>query len=337
MSAEKMDELLSIVGPDLTRQTTNYRASIEPKQRLAVALRYLASGDSLMSLSFSYRLGHSTVVESVHMVYAAIERTMLAQCLPVPTEETWTAVANSFWTRWNFPNCLGALDGKLVNIVAPAHSGSQYFDYKKNFSLSLMALVDAECRFLVIQMGDYGRSSDGGVFATSDLGRGMESGTLHVPASVPLPGAPHLGPAPFVMVGDAAYPLKTYLMRPYAVQNLNHDKRIFNYRLSRARMAVERTFGILSSRWRILLRDINLTPKHVDTLVVAACILHNFLHNPRENQAWLDDFEEQGQHMEPAGNMGPRRGTGPAYATRELYTTYFNSPAGSVAWQERMI
>ncbi|MEQ2305972.1 hypothetical protein AMECASPLE_003358, partial [Ameca splendens] len=38
MSAEKMDELLSFVGPELRRQSTNYRAAIEPKQRLAVGL-----------------------------------------------------------------------------------------------------------------------------------------------------------------------------------------------------------------------------------------------------------------------------------------------------------
>ncbi|KAF3844403.1 hypothetical protein F7725_007566, partial [Dissostichus mawsoni] len=67
MSAEQMDELLSLLGPELTRQLTNYRAAIEPKQRLAVALRYLASGDSLISLAFNYRLGCTTVTNSVHL------------------------------------------------------------------------------------------------------------------------------------------------------------------------------------------------------------------------------------------------------------------------------
>ncbi|KAK7944566.1 hypothetical protein WMY93_000294 [Mugilogobius chulae] len=284
MSAEQMDHILYIIGPEITRQTTNYRAAIEPKQRLAVALRYLASGDSLVSLSFSYRLGETTVSQSVHMVYSAIEKLMMRDYLPPPTRDTWNAVSQAFWERWNFPNCLGAIDGKKVNIQAPANSGSQYFDYKLNFSIVLLALVDADSKFLAIQVGDYGRSSDGGVFANSDLGQGMERETLDVPASAPLPGAPHLGPLPFVMVGDAAFPLKQYLLRPYAVQDLNHDKRIFNYRLSRARMTVECAFGILSGRWRIFLRDINLHPRKVDTLIIAACILHNYLSNRAENQ-----------------------------------------------------
>ncbi|KAK1893587.1 Protein ANTAGONIST OF LIKE HETEROCHROMATIN PROTEIN 1 [Dissostichus eleginoides] len=81
--------LLSLLGPELTRQSTNYRAAIEPKQRLAVALRYLASGDSLISLAFNYRLGCTTVTNSVHLVYAAIDKMMMERFLPRPTEDTW--------------------------------------------------------------------------------------------------------------------------------------------------------------------------------------------------------------------------------------------------------
>lgn len=337
MSAEQMDHLLSIIGPELTKQSTNFRAPIEPKQRLAVALRYLASGDSLISLAFSYRLGHSTVIQSVRMVYAAIEDMMMEEFLPTPTQQSWVEVARNFWERWNFPNCLGAIDGKKINIQAPPHSGSQFFDYKSNFSIVLMALVDADYRFIAIQVGDFGRMSDGGVFASSDLGRGMESRTLHVPPSVPLPGAPELGSLPHVMVGDAAFPLKMYLLRPYPATDLDHDRRIFNYRLSRARMVVECAFGILSARWRLLLRDINLHPDHVDSVVVAACILHNYLLSPSDNLRMLDEAEERGGRLPQARNLGGHRAAAQAYENRRTFTTYFNSPAGSVAWQERMI
>uniref|UniRef100_A0A672FU35 DDE Tnp4 domain-containing protein n=1 Tax=Salarias fasciatus TaxID=181472 RepID=A0A672FU35_SALFA len=336
-SAEQMDHLLSIVGPELTRQTTNYRAPIEPEQRLAVAVRFLASGDSLINLAFCYRLGHSTVAQSVHMVCAAIEKLMMAEFLPTPTQETWTEVARGFWNRWNFPNCLGALDGKKINIQAPANSGSQYFDYKRNFSIVLMALVDADYRFRAIQVGDFGRMSDGGVFVASDLGRGMESGALDVPPNAPLPGAPELGPLPHVMVGDAAFPLKTYLLRPYPGTDLTHDRRIFNYRLSRARMVVECAFGILTARWRVMLRDINLHPNHVDSLVVAACILHNFLLSPRDNVRMLDEAEGAGGCLAQARNLGGHRAVGEVYHNRNTFTTYCNSPAGCVSWQEQMI
>ena len=176
-----------------------------------------------------------------------------------------------------------------------------------------------------------------GVYANSDLGKGMESNTLHVPPKTSLPGAAHIGDVPYVMVGDEAFPLKPYLMRPYPGQNLPHKKKVFNYRLSRARMVVENAFGILASRWRILHRRINLHPKNVDTLVVAACILHNFFLAPTENVRLLDDAEELGRHMAPVRNMGGNRASREAISVRESFAIFFTSPEGSVSWQDRMI
>uniref|UniRef100_A0A8C6L5G9 DDE Tnp4 domain-containing protein n=1 Tax=Nothobranchius furzeri TaxID=105023 RepID=A0A8C6L5G9_NOTFU len=307
MSAEQMDELMSLDGPELRRQSTSFRAAIEPKQRLAVGI--------------SYHLGHTTVRNSVHMVCAAIEKT----------------VAQGIWEKWDFPNCLGALDGKHIHIQAPPRSGSQYFNYKKTFSIVLLALVDADYRFRVIQVGDFGRSSDGAVYAGSALGIGMERRTLHVPPHVPLPGAADATAVPHVMVGDAAFPLKPYLMRPYPGHNLTHRKIIFNYRLSRARIVVENDFGILASRWRIFYRQVNLHPDKVDSVVLAACILHNFLIAPSENQAILDEANQQTTHMAPVRDMGPNRASREACNIREIFCDFFISPEGSVAWQDRMV
>lgn len=59
-----------------------------------------------------------------------------------------------------------------------------------------------------------------GVYAGSALGWGMERNTLNVPEKAPLPTAPQISGIPFVMVGDAAFPMKTYLMQPYPGPNL---------------------------------------------------------------------------------------------------------------------
>uniref|UniRef100_A0A8C9X376 DDE Tnp4 domain-containing protein n=1 Tax=Sander lucioperca TaxID=283035 RepID=A0A8C9X376_SANLU len=307
MSAEKMDELLSIIGPDLTRQNT--RSAIEPKQRLAVGLRIL-----LAVAKRKKTIGAAYTVEE--RVCAAIEKVMMHNVLARPTTDSWNEVAQRFWDKWNFPNCLRALDGKHIVIQATPLSGSQYFNYKKTLSI------------VCIQVGDFGRTSDGGVYAGSDSGREMENNTLGVPPSTSLPGAAHLGDVQHVMVGDAAFPLKPHLMRPYPGQNLIHRKRIFNYRPSRARMVVENAFGIWASRWRIFHRRINLHPKHVDTL--AACILHNFLPTPSENVWLLEEAEELGRHMAPVRNMGGNRESREACAVRESFATFFTSPEGSV-------
>lgn len=95
--------------------------------------------------------------------------------------EEWKAVADGFAARWNFPNCIGALDGKHVNIIQPANSGSRFFNYKHTFSLVLMGLVDADYKFLYCDVGCNGRISDGGVFAGCSLDQPLKTKTANVP------------------------------------------------------------------------------------------------------------------------------------------------------------
>ena len=246
----------------------------------------------------------------------------------------WDEVAEGYWRKAQFPNCIGAIDGKHVTIQPPPLSGSQYLHFN---SIVLFALVDAYCRFRAIQVGDFGRTSGGGVYANSDLGRGMESKSLHVPSSVSLPGAAQLGDVPFVMVGDTAFPMKPYLVRPYPGQNLTHPKKVYNYRLSRARRAVENAFRILAARWRIFHRKINLHPNKVDNVLIAACILHNFLLNPTDSQRYVNESEQQGRTMATVSNMGGNRASKEAHQVREVFCHFFSSPEGSVHWQDRMV
>ncbi|KAJ8034389.1 Protein ALP1-like [Holothuria leucospilota] len=176
--------------------------------------------------------------------------------MPVPDADLWKSVANQFETRSNFQNCIGALDGKHVVIQAPPNSGSMFFNYKGTFSIVLLALVDADYKFIAIDVGAYGRNSDGGIYASSSLGQMLETDTLDVPGPKVLPGAPHLGTVPHVIVADEAFPLKTYIMRPCPGRHLGEERKFFNYRLSRARRIVENAFGILRTKWQIYQRKI---------------------------------------------------------------------------------
>lgn len=132
--------------------------------------RFLATGDSYKTIAFSYRVGFSTVVGIVKEVCEALWSCLVGEYMPFSGTEEWRAIAEDFQELWNFPNCVGAIDGKHVTIQAPANSGSMFHNYKGSFSIVLLAVVDARYRFRMIDVGAYGKSSDGGTLSTSIFG-----------------------------------------------------------------------------------------------------------------------------------------------------------------------
>lgn len=87
------------------------------------------------------------------------------------TTQNWIKVANEFNYKWQLPNCLGAIDGKHVPIIKPAGSGSSYFNFKRFHSIILMAVADANYKFLSIDVGSKGSEGDANVFSRIQLGR----------------------------------------------------------------------------------------------------------------------------------------------------------------------
>lgn len=195
-------------------------------------------------------MSHTTIRKVIYEVCQAIWDEFHQEHMPFPTTEMHLSIANDFFQKWNFPNCIGCVDGKHIRIRAPPDSGSMFWNYKHFHSIVLQAVSDARCRFLYIEVGSYGKQSDGGIFATSSLMHHLENKSFHVPTKKKIPGTDII--APFVLLGDEACPLKVYLMRPYSGRNLDQQQEVYNYRLSRARRIVECSFGILTAKWRIL-------------------------------------------------------------------------------------
>lgn len=239
--------------------------------------RFLGTGDSYQTIAFSFRLGHLTVQSILLEVCSAIIFTLKDEYIPIPGEEDWKRIAKEFWEIWNFPNCIGTLDGKHVVIEAPPNSGSLYFNYKKTFSIVLLALVDAQYKFVAVDIGAYGKNSDGGILSNSNLGKALEKNKLNIPNEQYLPSTNEK--LPLVVIGDEAFPLNKYLLRPYPGPQVREDqnKKKFNDRLSRARKVVEDVFGQLTAKFRIYCRRLNALPKNVDTIVMTTCILHNYI------------------------------------------------------------
>ncbi|KAH9638482.1 hypothetical protein HF086_016807 [Spodoptera exigua] len=129
--------------------------------------------------------------------------------MPVPTENHLKQVTSDFWNRWNFPNTFGAIDGKHVRVKAPNNSGSLFFNYKEYYSIVLLAIVDANYKFIAVDVGSYGKEGDSGIFQKSCIGKKIARNKFNAPKPANLPGTDIM--LPHFLVGDEAFALDTYI------------------------------------------------------------------------------------------------------------------------------
>ncbi|XP_011686423.1 PREDICTED: putative nuclease HARBI1 [Wasmannia auropunctata] len=321
---------------------TLYREPISPDQRLLLTLRYLASGDSMMSLKYQYYIAQSTITHIIEETCNALWITLMPIVLKVPTSDKWKEISNQFEIKCNFPHCIGAVDGKHVVIQAPPHSGSTYYNYKSSHSIVLMAICDSDYKFILVDIGATGRQSDGGVWGRSAMGQAFAEGQIDIPLSEEVTEGPVL---PYVLVGDETFQLTNYMMRPFPGKGgLTKEKAVFNYRLSRSRRMVECAFGILSSQWRIYKRPINTSMETATKIIQATIVLHNFLRQNDTDDVIFEAInvvdptcsEVETAAFTNIGNFGSNTYTREASHIRNMFVDYFNNE-GALSWQESML
>ncbi|KAM5191522.1 uncharacterized protein ACMZJ9_022968, partial [Mantella aurantiaca] len=180
----------------------------------------LATGASYAVLHYEFHIGKSTISAFVPETCKAIWNILVPIFMVMPNRDKWLEIADMFWERTKFPNCLGAIDGKHIRIVMPPTSGSFYFNYKKYFSVVLMAVADANYHFISIYVGSFGSAADSTVFQHSVFHQRLTQGQLDIPEPRPLPGTTE-PLMPMVFVADEAFGISNNLMRPYSSRSLN--------------------------------------------------------------------------------------------------------------------
>ena len=211
-----------------------------------------------------------------------------------------------------------------------------------------MALVDADYKCIWVDVGANGSASDAQIFNQSELKETIEDGTIGFPPAEPLPNDDR--PLPYYIIGDDAFPLRTWLMKPFSRRDLLDQERIFNYRLSRGRRVVENAFGIMANRFGCLLTTLRQEPNTAQSIVLTCTCLHNLmrmrypgLQNPlldqeNVNHQLVPGTWRDGLNMQDIDNIaGGNHTTRAAKAQRIYLKHYYNSPAGAVLWQNNMI
>ena len=178
-----------------------------------------------------------------------------------------------------------------------------------------------------------------------------EKELANIPEAKTLPGFQDGRPCDYFFVGDDAFRLRHYLMKPFPSRGLTNAERIFNYRLSRARRTVENAFGILANRFRVLHTCICLHPDNTEAVIIAACTLHNVLRSRKLTRSHsLLDSEHPVTHELVQGSwrtdrdfsiglpVAPGRNCSQhAIKQQIMLKDYVTSTHGSVPWQEKMV
>lgn len=283
-------------------------------------------------MQLTHYRGISTIANIVRFVCQTIWDKLKNYCIPKITEELMAQIAEGFERKTNFPNCVGALDGKHIRILNPNNSGSLFFNYKNYNSVVLLALVDTNYKFIYVDIGAYGKECDSTVFHNSKLYDSLTKGQFSIPPPKQLPGFQK--EIPYVFVADEGLPLMENLMRPYPGKYLSVQNRVYNYRLTRARQYVECAFGILANKWRIYHRPINVSYDCLIDIIKASCVLHNFVLDRDGVQTCPEMIINYNLHtLHESTNEGRTS----ADKIRNEFCEYFNSDVGALSWQLKKI
>jgi len=194
-----------------------------------------------------------------------------------PSPSRLLNISQHFEAIHGIPYIAGAIDGSHIPIIAPIEHAPDYYCRKGFHSILLQGVVDHSCCFGDYDIGWCGSIYDYNLFSKSQIGKYCMRGQL----------------SPYALLGDAAYQPRTWMFSPYIGKKdgFNRQQTHWNFIQSSFRMCVERAFGILKTRWRILLKMIDCQLENVPIHVTACLILHNLtiMHNDSFNSSWINE------------------------------------------------
>lgn len=274
--------------------TSTGKLPVNSEKCLLIGIWVLATPDSYRSIASRFAVSKSTVFICVQKVIEGLLSDICTNAIKLPrTEGQRQEIAREFEALAGMRNVVGAMDGSHVTIIAPRGADKlEFYDRKKRYSIVLHAVCDANLFFTNVDVRWWpGSVHDARALRTSDL----------------YPIAPEVCATGYHFIGDSAYPLKTWLMRPYKrFRRLNRMQKHYNKVLSRTRQVIERAFGTLKNKWRRLFYLHRSQIKYSVQAIVACCVLHNICNASDEytrvlifgEQEEADVLQEQQQQQQ---------------------------------------
>ena len=269
MTKATFEILCDNLRPSFPDQARFVREPLQLDHRVVIAVYWIASSAEYRTIANLFGVGKSTVRKCIHDVCTAMAENILDKYVKFPADDDLQHVIDP----WGFPNCAGAVDGTHIPIIAPESAHGDYVNREGWYSIMLHAVCDHK-----MNVGWPGRVHDARVFRNSELYYKGETNDM-IPQKTKKLVCPGKEIAmPIVLLGDAAYPLKIWLLKPYTNRAiLTAAQRVFNYWLSRARMTIESTFWCLKGRLRCFQKRLDVPVNFASTVVTACAIMHKVI------------------------------------------------------------
>ena len=218
-------------------------------------------------------VGKSTIMEAAQdVVNVLYDQQNQYNKFPTTIAETTECIATFQRTRSELPNVVGAIDGTHIPIIAPRIDAVDYFSRYQQHDMIVQGVVNGTGKFIDAVAGFPWSAHDARVLRNSNIYQEAENGNI---LQAPLVNIDGNDIAPY-LVGDSDYPLAPWLIKPFPEGTNDPDEKTFNKELSRARVVVERAFGILKRRWRVLQKRLDSSLNFAIKTTIACIVLRNF-------------------------------------------------------------
>ncbi|XP_039026380.1 protein ALP1-like [Hibiscus syriacus] len=281
ISRKTFNYICSLVKEDMMARPGSFTFSngkpVSFEDQVAVALRRLSSGESLVIVGDSFRLHHSTVSQLTWRFVEAMEERGLHHLQWPSTNAEMTEIKSKFEKIQGLPNCCGVIDTSHIMMCLPSSDPASkiWLDHEKNHSMVLQAIVDPKMRFRDIVTGWPGKTEDWVVFQNSnfyslcDKGERLNGGKLVLPEGSEIRE---------YIIGDFGYPLLPYFVIPYEGKELPELRAEFNKRHSETRLVAHRALARLKEMWKIIQGVMWRPDKHkLPRIILVCCMLHNIV------------------------------------------------------------
>ena len=169
----------------LQKETTMLKPKT-PEEKLPITLRFLATGESYKSLMYQYCVSDSTVSKLLQVECDIISKVFIDEFMHIPsTKNDWLRIATE--ELWQFLNCIRAFGGKEIALFHPLLGGWNYYNYKRFHSIVLTTLVDANYKFLYVDIGCQGRLNNGAVYQNCSFYKSLTTDQLKIMQTAWLP------------------------------------------------------------------------------------------------------------------------------------------------------